>query len=63
MTKDIAGWCNGSGQRAAARRYGAVMDLAWREAGLTGEDAHAWIRARFPLLAPALSGLPCPGVA
>ena len=56
---DCADWRNGSGQRAAERRYGAVYD--WARAhnnNVTPTDLVAYMREHRPEWVPMLSGLP-----
>ena len=61
MNRQIAGWCDGPGQRAATRRYSALQDWALHTYGVLPIDLADFVKANFPNLIPALSGLPCAG--
>jgi hypothetical protein len=53
-------WCNGSGQRAAARRFSEAERRA-RAAGWDSgaEPLRTFVARELPALRPACDGLPC----
>ena len=56
-------WCNGEGQRAAAKRYSAVERLMYERHRVLSSDLREYVSANYPELLPALDGLPCPALA